>query len=332
MIEIKRILCPTDYSEFSRHAFEQALLLARWYGAEVTALHVYAVPMAMVAIPGGATTVPVDHTAMAAVHMAEHLTEMSRFIEAANTAGVKVDPLVLEGGVIDSIVEQAASLEADLIVMGTHGRSGFERLLLGSVTERVLRKAPCPVLTVPRRVTSAAPGFKRILCPIDFSQPSTHALTYALSLAQEADARLTVVHVVELQLEPDTYQYRLLNVPEYRAQMVRAASEQMANALPDGVESYCAIEQTVITGKAYREILRLADEQHADLIVMGVHGRSVMDLLVFGSTTQHVVRQAPCPVLSIRQPARFHGVEQEAEAHDPDLEPVFAGHDIDDQC
>lgn len=331
MIEIKRILCPTDYSEFSRHAFEQSLVLARWYGAQVTALHVYAVPVAMVAIPGGGTAVPVDHAAMSAAHMAGHMADMSRAIDSANASGVKVDPLVIEGGVVDSILEQAASLEADLIVMGTHGRSGFERLLLGSVTERVLRRAPCPVLTVPRRVTSATAGFKRILCPVDFSQPSTHALTYALSLAQEADARLTVAHVVELHLEPDTYQYRLLNVPEYRAQMVHAASEQMANALPRDVEAYCAIEQTVMTGKAYREILRLAQEQHADLIVMGVHGRSAVDLFVFGSTTQHIVRQAPCPVLSIRQPARFQGVEKE-EAEDSDLEPVFAGHDVDDQC
>lgn len=331
MIEIKRILCPTDHSEFSRHAFEQAVVLARWYGADITALHVYGVPMAMVAIAGEGTNVPVDHSAMAAAHFAGHLAEISRFIESASASGVKVDPLVVEGGVVDSILKQAESLETDLIVMGTHGRSGFERLLLGSVTERILRKAPCPVLTVPRRVTATTPRFKRILCPVDFSQPSTHALTYALSLAQEADARLTVVHVVELQLEPDTYQYRLLNVPEYRAQMVRAASEQMASALPAGVEAYCAIEQTVMTGKAYREILRLAGEQHADLIVMGVHGRSAMDLMVFGSTTQHIVRQASCPVLSIRQPVSFQTAE-EKEERDPDLAPVFAGHDLDDQC
>ena len=96
-------------------------------------------------------------------------------------------------------------MKADLLVIGTHGRSGFERLVLGSVTEKVLRKASCPVLTVPKRLPDAVPVgpvlFKRILCPVDFSESSLHALSYAVSMAQEADGQLTVLHVVAHEFE-----------------------------------------------------------------------------------------------------------------------------------
>jgi nucleotide-binding universal stress UspA family protein len=96
-------------------------------------------------------------------------------------------------------------MNADLLVMGTHGRSGFEQLLLGSVTEKVLRKASCPVLTVPRRHPDAVPEtpvlFKEILCPVDFSDCSMRALNHAMSLAQEADAHLTVLHVMASEVE-----------------------------------------------------------------------------------------------------------------------------------
>lgn len=300
MIEIKRILCPTDFSEFSRHAIEQAIALARWYASEISVLHVYTMPVTMATFSGDGTAFPIDRSALTGSYREEFAAEMRRLIATLEPGDVPLETSVLEGGVIDTVIGEARRLPADLIVMGTHGRSGFERLLLGSVSERVVRKAPCPVLTVPRRVSDIPFTFKRILCPIDFSAASLDALRYALSLAQEADGRLIVVHVLEMMPAVATTDDFVLNVPEFRARYERDARERLRLAIPAAVRDYCRISEAVVTGKAYEAILDLAAKNGAELIVMGVQGRGAADLMLFGSTTQHVMRQATCPVLTIR--------------------------------
>jgi universal stress protein A len=137
-----------------------------------------------------------------------------------------------------------------------------------------------------------------VICPVDFSESSGKALRYAASIAQQAQARLTVVHVVELVL--DAADVLVPDADIYRAARFEAARASMAEAIPAEVRQACAIDELVVAGKPYREIVRLAGAQHAGLIVMGVHGRSALDRMFFGSTTQHVVRQAPCPVLTTR--------------------------------
>jgi len=203
-------------------------------------------------------------------------------------------------------------MKAELLVMGTHGRSGFERFLLGSVTEKVLRKASCPVLTVPRRHPDAVPAtpvlFKQILCPVDFSDCSMQALNYAMSLAQEADAHLTVLHVMahEMAVTDDAYSAILLNdregLADFRERREADARQRLKQAVPETVAAYCSVETMVSSGKPSREILRIAAERQSDLIVVGVHGRGAADLMFFGSTTNHVVREATCPVLTVRRP------------------------------
>ena len=205
----------------------------------------------------------------------------------------------------DEILAQLAETHADLLVLGTHGRSGFQRLFLGSVTEKVIRKSPCPTLVVPPRAADVAPDaavqFRRILCPIDFSESSLDALAYALSLAEEADARLTLLHVVELPLvlsqEPLALEVDLTRIREAG---VADARRRLHALIPEHARAYCTVETTVVEGRAHVEILRQAAEQQSDLIVMGVHGRGVVDRLIFGSTTHHVIRAAPCPVLCVR--------------------------------
>jgi nucleotide-binding universal stress UspA family protein len=133
------------------------------------------------------------------------LADTKAFAETESAPGITIEAVVREGNTAGEILEQATSMKADLLVIGTHGRSGFERVVLGSVAEKVLRKATCPVLTVPKRVPDAVPAgpvlYKRILCPVDFSDSSLNALKYAMSMAQEADGQLTVLHVVEHELE-----------------------------------------------------------------------------------------------------------------------------------
>jgi nucleotide-binding universal stress UspA family protein len=211
-----------------------------------------------------------------------------------------VDVVVESGPPADRILASAAALPADLVVIGTHGAGGFEHLLLGSVAEKVLRKAACPVLTVPHhaRITSRLP-FKRLLCPIDFSESSLAALEFALSLAQEGDAELTILHVFDAGEEPLTD--RPLNVPEFRRQLEHDLSEKLEGLVPDSVRSWCRPLTRTARGKPYREILGIATEESCDLIVMGVHGRNALDLMLFGSTTNQVVRRATCPVLTLRR-------------------------------
>lgn len=285
MIRIDRILCPVDLSEISARALSHAVALARWFEAEVTVLHVDT------NVLPSTGPIPVPPEPIAAVQ-----ADVKRFAERAAVPEVGMVVVVDEGYTSASrrIVDRAAELETDLLVMGTHGRGGFDRLVLGSTTEKVIRKVRCPVLTVPPRAEQEPPDgpvvFKRILCPIDFSESSARAIEFALSLAQEADARLTLLHVMEWW------------TAETRQQLYTEAHDGLQHVVPDEARTWCTPETMVAAGVAHREILRIANEKHADLIVMGVLGRNAVDLTLFGSTTSHVVRGASCPVLTLRAP------------------------------
>jgi nucleotide-binding universal stress UspA family protein len=301
MISIQRILCPVDFSDYSRHAVHHAVALARWYQSTITLLHV----QSPVAVPAGPPEV-LPTLILSREQRQELLASLKQLVTAEAGDAVPIEVDVAEGNPAREIVDRAKSSTSDLIVMGTHGASGFERLLLGSVTEKVLRKAPCPVMTVPPRaqdVMPIPPLFKRILCAIDFSDASMRALKYAMSLAQEADARLTVVHAFELEgTMPENWR-NTLTPPSIRKELVTLEQERrdkLAQAVPDSVRSYCEVETAMVSGTPYREILQLAEQKQSELIVLGVHGRSAADLFFFGSTANHVVRQATCPVLTVR--------------------------------
>jgi len=306
MVEIRRILCPIDFSEFSRRAFDHAVAIAQWYESTITVLHVSASPSVVVYATGPA---PVPTAVLTRDDRDRLLTSMKQFADAEAGSHVPLEFELSEGSAATEILARTTSTKPDLIVMGTHGRSGFEHLVLGSVTEKVLRKAACPVLSVPRQIPDLVPApgvlFKRILCGIDFSDCSMRALNYAMSLAQEADARLTVVHVIETPPEaPADFHQGAFGVPQSLAEYIAASEEErralLRDAVPDTVRAYCTVETIMRTGKPYREILRVASEEQSDLIVIGIHGRGAADLLFFGSTAQHVVRQALCPVLTLR--------------------------------
>ena len=208
------------------------------------------------------------------------------------------------GATVQAILDEAKSLPADLIVLGTHGRGGLDRMVLGSVAEKVLRKATAPVLTVPPPVSAPAADalviFKRILCPIDFSESSMKALSYGVSLAQEADAQLLVMHAIEGFSDLVHWKQPNPLVLEYLRISEKEALAQLRSAIPKEASTWCQPEEVLATGKAYREILRVARECDVHLIVMGVHGRNPLDLIFLGSTTNQVVRAATCPVLTLR--------------------------------
>jgi nucleotide-binding universal stress UspA family protein len=296
MTSIERILCPIDFSDISQHALGYATAIARWYEARLTVLFVYSNVAAMDLPP----------LILDDVDRERLLSEMRRFASCVPST-VPVDFLLQEAGFAhDEIVAQASATRADLLVLGTHGRSGFQHLFLGSVTEKVMRKAACPTLIVPPRVPETpAPAFaqfRRILCPIDFSDSSLAALEYAFGIAEETDAQLTLLHVVEIPPvisdEPAVIGVDLSRVREVTEERAR---QRLHDLVPEQVRAFCTIDTAVIEGRAHREILRQAAEQQSDLVVMGVHGRGALDLLVFGSTTHHVIRASACPVLIVRQ-------------------------------
>jgi nucleotide-binding universal stress UspA family protein len=230
------------------------------------------------------------------------VTELQRLVDSEAPPGVTVKSEVVEGLTVqDEILVHADLINADLVVLGTHGRSGLPRLLLGSTAERVLRKCRRPVMTVPPGTPEAMPTgpvpFTRILCAIDFSESSEVALAYALSLSQQSHGALTLVHAIDvLPLYYDFSPPVTVDVDTWSAE----ARKRMRAMVPDDLRTSCSVGDVVRRGKPYREILELAAEVHADLIVLGVQGRSAADLFFLGSTTHHVLREAHCAVLTLR--------------------------------
>jgi len=304
MIAMHRILCPVDFSPHSKRALDHALAIAKWYNSTVIVLHVSPVmPVAAYVsgsgMPAYATLTTEERDAI--------MQSMRRFAGCETRASGQMDFEVTEGGTVATILARATALPADLLVLGTHGRSGFERWVLGSITERVLRTAPCPVLTVPKDSGDAAPVvFRCVVCAIDFSECSMYALDYATSLAQQADAQLTVVHVIELPPDIPREMHETVlagprSLPEYLALAEEEGRARLTDAVSDRVRASVTTDTVLAAGKPYREILRVAAEHGADLLVVGIHGRGAIDRMLFGSTTQHLVRQASCPVLTLRK-------------------------------
>ena len=292
---IKHILCPVDFSDISQHALDHAAAIAHWYQSSLTVLYVF------VNLP----TMDVPPLVLEDADRERLKTAMGR-MAAGVPREVSVHLNVQEAPhVHDEILGQLAATHADLLVLGTHGRSGFQRLFLGSVTEKIIRQAPCPTLVVPPRAPDVPADrpvqFRRILCPIDFSDSSLAALARAVSMAEEAGAHLTLLHVIETP--PELRENPL--APDFDIDRIHAAADaealrRLRGLVPETARTFCKVETAVVEGRAYRQVLRRADEEKADLIVMGVHGRPMFDLLVFGSNTHHVIRAATCPVLIVR--------------------------------
>jgi nucleotide-binding universal stress UspA family protein len=302
-VRIERILCPTDFSEFSRRALTRAVGLAGWFDARVTALHV--APPPAWALPAAAYAAPVAMPAtLARAAGSAEARELERFVEPFLGEGVPVELKLVEGEPWREIQSVAEALPADLVVMGTHGRSGVGRLLLGSVAEKVLRRVPCPVLTV--GAADATPArrvlFERVLCAVDLTAGSEATLDMALSVAAENLASVTLLHVVEGSLGvagPEPYG----TFPEavaLRDTLVDHARRRLEEA-GRAVQGFCHVSPRVETGRAWQQILRLAETERCDLIVMGAHVKGALERILLGSTAAQVVRHARCPVLVVRE-------------------------------
>jgi nucleotide-binding universal stress UspA family protein len=289
MAQFGLILCGVDFSERSREAFRVACSLAQESKTSMYVLHVVE-PMVLAGELGMAMPVP-DY-----VTPAEHDQELLARLrdEYAPNHPLDVEYRVRTGTPSEEIVRTAADIGADMIALGTHGRTGLRRLLAGSVAESVLRRASCPVLalSVPEVPHPAGP-IQQILHPTDFSASSAAALRVARALARDQGARLTLLHVIQIEVIHGV-------VPTaVNPQAERDWAERMAE-WAEGPDLKYPVETRVVEGLGTAEILQTAGELGCDLIVMGTHGRTGLGRLLMGSIAEAVLRGAHCPVLTVK--------------------------------
>ena len=320
MLEIKLILCPVDFSEFSIRAYHYALSLAEHYRAQMVVQNIVELsryPYADYVASQG------DYAEFCRALHEGGKERLREFVEKHTHDEIHLELVVNEGAAADSILSLALARKVDLIVMGTHGRRGFDRLVLGSVTDRVMRTAPCPVLaiskaphepvahesaahgsmprdSVPHDSVPREPGaqgkewrhvhrLNRILFCTDFSKNAARALNYAISVTTEYDAELTLLHVLEEAPSPAKVK-----------EAVATAAEQLNKLIGSEERKNLKIKTVVRIGKPFQQIIQLAVEAQIDTVIMGVSGRGALDRAVFGSTTYRVMQLGPCPVLAVR--------------------------------
>ena len=290
-MELKSILCPIDFSDFSAAAYQHALSLAEYYKARIIALHIvelWKYPFADYAAHEA------DYAKFSTAMNEGGEVQLKRFVQE-HSGGVQPELVVHPGNAPNCILSFAQKQNIEGIVMGTHGRRGFDRLVLGSTTDRVIRKAACPVLVVSNAVQKALDAgpdkrhrLSRILYCTDFSNNSEQGRGYAISLAGEYSAELALLHVAEKTRDVA------------KAEGIVAAHTQELDKLVSEMERKSLNVRTAVRfGKPYEEIVRFATEVQASLIIMSARGGDAVDRAVFGSTTYRVIQLGPCPVLTI---------------------------------
>jgi nucleotide-binding universal stress UspA family protein len=290
-VAFKNILFATDFSEVSQHALMHALSMAKRFDAKLTVVHV-APSEIQTPIPMEPVPLEMDWQKKRAADSMQHFEEFEPLRMYPH------DSVLKQGNPWPEMADMIDSGGFDLIVLGTHGRGMLGKLLLGSVAEEVLRHATCPVLTVGPDVLPALVDrqqLSHVLYATDFSDGSRNALPFALSLAEENNAELTLMHVLE-QLEPMPMEYSKELLADYR--------KRLWEMVPDDANLWCKPQVSVAVGVAANEIVSFAHDRQADLIVMGVHcGGAVASHLPW-TVVHSVVRHARCPVLTVRGAAK----------------------------
>ena len=276
-LRLRRILFATDFSPESYNALPIVGALARRYNAEVEVLH--ALTPTPLVVPDGATYVPVATTAAE-----ERIHEV---LKADVLDGRRVCWAVRLGLPSETIIDEAIDQQADLIVLGTHGYSGFRHLLTGSVCEELARSAPCPVLTIGPHVDKRFANPERatrILVPVDFTPESLEVVPSVLSLASDFETCITFLHVRK----------STSGLPSARAKHFIGLMRRMFQRLvPDG----CSTRYLVEDGDPAGTILSVAYESFADVIAMGVREKKDVPFTFRSTVTYKVIAGAQCPVL-----------------------------------
>jgi nucleotide-binding universal stress UspA family protein len=274
-----RVLCPVDFSSHSEQALRVAGEIALAFGAEVIVLHAqrFEPPLYFTASQTAALKAQLRRGLRAARKFLED------FAERQLPEGVPRSFEIVEADPAPAILESSEKSAIGLVVMGTHGRTGLTRIRMGSVTETVLKQISIPILTVAPQAALLPAGsrIRRIFCPVDYSDLARIAFRHAVVLSQKLGAELIVAHVLESGAALDQ------------------ASQALCDWVPADVRQQCSIREVVRQGAPAEQILQEVKRSHADLLVIGAAPRNILGAMLFGSTSERLIRSAPCPVFSV---------------------------------
>jgi nucleotide-binding universal stress UspA family protein len=300
MLNVKKILFPTDFSDSAKQALDYALFLAEQFEAELHLLHA-------VILHGRDRHGP-DSDFPEPAEILNRLfeiadSEMTQILEQNQPKTFTLKEAKVRGFSAGTVIlEYADENDIDLIIMSTHGRRGPARIFIGSVAEEVVRQAYCPVLTLHKQSEDKTIGkVETILVPVDFSEHSAQAITYAKEIAATTGARLQVLHSIE---EP-VYPYFYAPAGDFsQAKQLEELRERTDEALDkliyDTPGPDVPADKYVVNGTPSVEITRFAEQQDSDLIVIPTHGLTGLERMLLGSTAERVVRLATCPVLAVK--------------------------------
>jgi len=297
MLDIDTILFPTDFSSVAEDAFAHAAHLALQTGATISVFNVVTPDDGNASNP--MDFLPVTPADNGAGDAPPQRMEVQTVTQERGTVPVMYSQTDSDSPAL-AIVDHATEHDVDLVVMGTHGRKGMDRLLSGSVAEEVVRAAPCPVFTVlaPSGERADTP-ILRLLVPVDLSEQSTLVVDHASALASTYSASIDLLHVVEEAAFPTAYGMDPLTPSQPDVQeRAREALEALAAEIDDDFAG--AVNTHVLAGYAARDIVDFAEDYAADLIVMATHGRTGLQRFLIGSVAEKVVRSAPCPVFTVK--------------------------------
>lgn len=289
-MNFQRILCPIGLIPDSGEALRYAIALAKAYSAKLFVLHCTGAYQA-------ASSIDQCHTEESIKDLIE------KHARPHNSASLDAEVIVVAGDPQAVITREAAERRIDLIVMRSRRRP-YAAAVIGSTAETVCRAAPCPILITHEReqewvgVTTNEVALRRVLVAHDFSTDSELALSYGLSLAQEYQAELHLLHVLPARARSGAPEIAML--PLSAGVAFDEAVNHLRRAVPDETYLWCKVKQAVREGYPYREVLDYAEEQNIDLICMGASGSGFGMRALFGSNADRVLRQAPCPVLIAR--------------------------------
>ncbi len=306
-VHLRRIMCTTDFSECSRFTVPYGVALAREFGAMLYVCHVVDLPA--VAIYGeGIGNGGLDRKNMV-TQAEEDIGELMR------EYSIEWAPLVSEGRTAQEIESLAARKEVDLVISATHGRSGLRRLVLGSVTEQLMRRLHCPLLVVrsaeqgAQKVAIETIKFDNMLVGLDFSPDSDLAFEYGLSLSQQFQSELHLAHVIEPPVYKDLLKLKTDPNASMQEDLRVEIREKMKSMIPEEALNWCSPKISLLAGQPHEELVKYALVNDMDLVVLGFRGHGLMATMFLGSTTARAVRSAVCPVLSVRPKNHFEKKE-----------------------
>jgi nucleotide-binding universal stress UspA family protein len=299
MLQLQKILFPTDFSKCAEQALAHAVFLAGKYKAEINVLHV----VTLFNDQPGIIRNEINETEEI-IRKLEEIAEnqLNKVVNTKSSDEIKIiTAMEREVSAAPAILEYASDNNIDLIVMGTHGRRGLGHVLLGSAAEEVVRMAPCPVFTI-RELKEPKPvkQVNNILVPIDFSNHSQKALAYASEIAQSYNAQLQVIHIIEETMHPAfsvTGKSSIFDlVPGIKDDSRKRAEKMIKKFVSDKVKTKIFVQG----GRAANDIIKFAKENSTDLIVIATHGLTGLEHMLLGSVTEKVVRMAHCPVFTVK--------------------------------